>query len=69
MTRLALAAIACALSLATGTSLRAQPSRPERPAVRPEEHMVLVRGAVPGARNGTVILSKPPGSARGAADQ
>jgi large subunit ribosomal protein L3 len=25
-------------------------------AVRPEEHLLLVRGAVPGARNGTVIV-------------
>ncbi len=38
-------------------------------AVRPEEHVILVRGAVPGARNGTVILSKPPAATRGAADQ
>jgi large subunit ribosomal protein L3 len=38
-------------------------------AVRPDEHVILVRGAVPGARNGTVILSKPAGSTRGASDQ
>jgi len=38
-------------------------------AVRPEEHVILVRGAVPGARNGTVVLSKQPGSTRGASDQ
>ncbi len=28
-------------------------------AVRPDEHLLLVRGAVPGARNGTVMVSKP----------
>jgi large subunit ribosomal protein L3 len=38
-------------------------------AVRPDEHVILVRGTVPGARNGTVILSKPPAPARGASDQ
>jgi large subunit ribosomal protein L3 len=38
-------------------------------AVRPEEHVILVRGAVPGARNGTVILCKPPASTRGETDQ
>jgi len=27
-------------------------------ALRPEEHLILVRGAVPGARNGTVVLMK-----------
>ena len=27
-------------------------------ALRPEEHLVLVRGAVPGARNGTVVLTR-----------
>jgi large subunit ribosomal protein L3 len=27
-------------------------------AVRPEEHLLLVRGAVPGARNGTVVIRK-----------
>jgi len=27
-------------------------------AVRPEEHLILVQGAVPGARNGTVVLRK-----------
>jgi large subunit ribosomal protein L3 len=29
-------------------------------AVRPEEHLLLVRGAVPGARNGTVLIRKRP---------
>ncbi len=38
-------------------------------AVRPEEHLLLVRGAVPGARNGTVIVRRPPGVSRRAADQ
>jgi large subunit ribosomal protein L3 len=38
-------------------------------AVRPEDHVILVRGAVPGARNGTVIVSKPSGVTRGAGDQ
>jgi len=28
-------------------------------AVRPDEHLLLVKGAVPGARNGTVLVSKP----------
>src|SRR5262249_60385402 len=32
-------------------------------AVRPDDHLILVRGAVPGARNGTVIVQKPPGAA------
>ncbi len=27
-------------------------------ALRPEEHLILVRGAVPGARNGTVVLTR-----------
>lgn len=27
-------------------------------AVRPDEHLLLVRGAVPGARNGTVVIQK-----------
>ncbi len=27
-------------------------------AVRPEDHLLLVRGAVPGARNGTVVIHK-----------
>ena len=27
-------------------------------ALRPEEHLVLVRGAVPGTRNGTVVLTR-----------
>jgi large subunit ribosomal protein L3 len=29
-------------------------------AVRPEEHLLLVRGAVPGARNGTVVVRRRP---------
>jgi large subunit ribosomal protein L3 len=29
-------------------------------AVRPEEHLLLVRGAVPGARNGTLLIRKRP---------
>jgi large subunit ribosomal protein L3 len=29
-------------------------------AIRPEEHLLLVRGAVPGARNGTIIVRKAP---------
>jgi large subunit ribosomal protein L3 len=33
-------------------------------AVRPEENLLLVRGAVPGARNGTVVVQKRPESAR-----
>jgi len=33
-------------------------------AVRPEEHVLLVRGAVPGARDGTVIVSKRRGGSR-----
>jgi large subunit ribosomal protein L3 len=33
-------------------------------AVRPDEHVLLVRGAVPGARNGTVIVSKRGGGSR-----
>jgi large subunit ribosomal protein L3 len=33
-------------------------------AVRPDEHVLLVRGAVPGARNGTVIVSKRRGGSR-----
>jgi large subunit ribosomal protein L3 len=31
-------------------------------AVRPEEHLLLIRGAVPGARNGTVVVRKPAGA-------
>jgi len=27
-------------------------------AVRPDDHLLLVRGAVPGARNGTVVVRK-----------
>jgi large subunit ribosomal protein L3 len=38
-------------------------------AVRPEDHVLLVRGAVPGARNGTVVVSKPVDVTRGASDQ
>jgi large subunit ribosomal protein L3 len=30
-------------------------------AVRPDEHVLLVRGAVPGARNGTVLVAKQRG--------
>jgi large subunit ribosomal protein L3 len=33
-------------------------------AVRPDEHVLLVRGAVPGARNGTVVVSKRRGGSR-----
>jgi large subunit ribosomal protein L3 len=33
-------------------------------AVRPDEHVLLVRGAVPGARNGTVMVSKDGGGSR-----
>jgi large subunit ribosomal protein L3 len=33
-------------------------------AVRPDEHVLLVRGAVPGARNGTVIVSKRRGGSQ-----
>jgi large subunit ribosomal protein L3 len=33
-------------------------------AVRPDEHVLLIRGAVPGARNGTVMVSKFRGGAR-----
>jgi large subunit ribosomal protein L3 len=32
-------------------------------AVRPDDHLILVRGTVPGARNGTVIVQRPPGAA------
>jgi large subunit ribosomal protein L3 len=47
-------------------------------AVRPDDHLILVRGTVPGARNGTVIVQKPSGAVlpaddtandKGAADQ
>src|SRR2546427_13007918 len=31
-------------------------------AVRPDEHLLLVRGAVPGARGGTVVVRKGPGA-------
>jgi len=31
-------------------------------AVRPEEHLLLLRGAVPGARNGTVVVNKTAGA-------
>jgi large subunit ribosomal protein L3 len=34
-------------------------------AVRPDDHLILVRGTVPGARNGTVIVQKPPGAVAG----
>ena len=33
-------------------------------AVRPDEHVLLIRGAVPGARNGTVLVSKQGGASR-----
>jgi large subunit ribosomal protein L3 len=33
-------------------------------AVRPEEHVLLVRGAVPGARHGVVVVRKGPGGKR-----
>jgi large subunit ribosomal protein L3 len=33
-------------------------------AVRPDENLLLVRGAVPGARNGTVMVRKGPGGRR-----
>jgi large subunit ribosomal protein L3 len=33
-------------------------------ALRPEEHLILVRGAVPGARNGTVVLTRAAEAAR-----
>jgi len=32
-------------------------------AVRPDEHVLLVRGAVPGSRNGTILVSKRRGGA------
>ena len=38
-------------------------------AVRPEEDVLLVRGAVPGARNGTVVVQKPRAAVQGAAGQ
>jgi large subunit ribosomal protein L3 len=38
-------------------------------AVRPEEDLILVRGAVPGARNGTVVLKKAHAGLQGAAGQ
>ncbi len=38
-------------------------------AVRPDEHVILVRGAVPGARNGTVLVRKQGTGREGAADQ
>src|SRR2546425_9085286 len=31
-------------------------------AVRPDDHLLLVRGAVPGARNGMVLVRKGPGA-------
>jgi large subunit ribosomal protein L3 len=33
-------------------------------AVRPEEHLLLIRGAVPGARGGLVVVKKGPGGKR-----
>jgi large subunit ribosomal protein L3 len=38
-------------------------------AVRPEEDLILVRGAVPGARNGTVVLKKARAGVQGATGQ
>jgi large subunit ribosomal protein L3 len=38
-------------------------------AVRPEEDLILVRGAVPGARNGTVVLKKASAGVQGATGQ
>ena len=38
-------------------------------AVRPDEHIILVRGTVPGARNGTVLVRKPSENLKGAAEQ
>ena len=38
-------------------------------AVRPDEHLILVRGAVPGARNGTVVLKKTRAGVQGATGQ
>lgn len=39
-------------------------------AIRPEEHVILVRGAVPGARNGTVIVrASAGGGTKGAEGQ
>jgi len=32
--------------------------------VRPDENLLLVRGAVPGARHGTVVIHKPASEAR-----
>jgi large subunit ribosomal protein L3 len=36
-------------------------------AIRPEEHLLLVRGSVPGARNGTVVVKKSARARRAAA--
>jgi large subunit ribosomal protein L3 len=36
-------------------------------AVRPEEHLILLRGSVPGARNGTVVVKKSARAKRAAA--
>jgi len=38
-------------------------------AVRPDEDLILVRGAVPGARNGTVVLKKTRAGVQGATGQ
>lgn len=35
-------------------------------AVRPEDDLILIRGAVPGARNGTVVVQKPRAVRQGA---
>jgi len=33
-------------------------------AIRPEEHLLLVRGAIPGARGGAVLVRKRPEARR-----
>lgn len=38
-------------------------------AVRPEDDLILIRGAVPGARNGTVVVQKPRAARQGATEQ
>src|SRR6516164_7645329 len=54
MARLPLAALAGALVLAVAPDVRAQPARPERPAVAPEEHWAFKpvrRPLVPAVRD------------------
>jgi hypothetical protein len=54
MTRLARTALGIALALAAATGARGQPTRPERPAVSPEEHWAfrpVRRPAVPAVRD------------------